>query len=97
MVQTHSPLRVASRLEGEMRVDLILGLLIHVHVLWELWTGTSRVFLRLSGDTMGWYGRVSLHTFRRDSEDGSGYFWMSWVPKAGLLGVFWFRQWIYSG
>jgi len=70
---------------------LVLSL-ISAYLLWELWSGTSRMFLRFHGDDIGAYRGGGLYEFYRNSEDGSGYYWMSWIFKSGMVSLFWIQR-----
>lgn len=73
---------------GEMFAKTVV-VLIHAYVAWELWSGTSRIWLRNSSADPGHYRAGWWHDFNRNSEDGSFYFWVAWGFKALILAVFW--------
>jgi hypothetical protein len=76
-----------------MMGDLMMTLFVS-YLLWELWSGTSRIGLRFKADDIGGVGGGSIHEFYRDAEDGSGYFWISWFVKAGMLGLCWIVHYV---
>ncbi len=61
----------------------------HMWVSWEVWSGRSFLFVRLSSDLMGWYKPGELNEFTRTEQPL--FYWTAIATKVFALAIIWWH------